>query len=63
LARLVSHKGREGFGDHPCGRHRALLARALNLPLANSFQLRIDSGSVHKLRRSDDYLYVEYINL
>jgi len=42
---------------------RALLARALNLPLANSFQLRIDSGSVHKLRRSDDYLYVEYINL
>jgi hypothetical protein len=25
--------------------------------------LRIDSGSVHKLRRSDDYLYVEYINL
>lgn len=42
---------------------RALLARALNLPLANSFQLRIDSGSVHKLRRHDDYLYVEYINL
>ncbi len=42
---------------------RALLARALNLPLANSFQLRIDSGSVHKLRQTDDYLYVEYINL
>jgi alpha-ribazole phosphatase len=42
---------------------RALLARALNLPLANSFQLRIDSGSVHKLRQADDYLYVEYINL
>jgi len=42
---------------------RALLARALNLPLANSFQLRIDSGSVHKLRKIDDYLYVEYINL
>jgi alpha-ribazole phosphatase len=42
---------------------RALLARALSLPLLNSFQLRIDSGSVHKLRRSDDYLYVEYINL
>lgn len=42
---------------------RALLARALNLPLANSFQLRIDAGSVHKLRRLDDYLYVEYINL
>lgn len=42
---------------------RALLARAMNLPLANSFQLRIDSGSVHKLRRADDYLYIEYINL
>lgn len=42
---------------------RALLARALNLPLANSFQLRIDSGSVHKLRQADDYLYIEYINL
>jgi alpha-ribazole phosphatase len=42
---------------------RALLARALNLPLANSFQLRIDSGSVHKIRRDEDYLYIEYINL
>jgi alpha-ribazole phosphatase len=42
---------------------RALLARAMNLPLANSFQLRIDSGSAHKLRLADDYLYVEYINL
>ena len=42
---------------------RALLARALNLPLANSFQLRIDSSSAHKLRQVDDYLYVEYINL
>ncbi len=42
---------------------RALLAHALNLPLANSFQLRIDSGSVHKLRKADDYLYIEYINL
>lgn len=42
---------------------RALLARALNLPLANSFQLRIDSGSAHKLRQADDYLYIEYINL
>ncbi len=42
---------------------RALLARALNLPLANSFQLRVDSGSVHKMRRADDYLYIEYINL
>ncbi|MGJ0492832.1 alpha-ribazole phosphatase [Methylobacter sp.] len=42
---------------------RALLARALNLPLANSFQLRIDAGSVHKLRHSVDYIYVDYINL
>jgi alpha-ribazole phosphatase len=42
---------------------RALLARALNLPLANSFQLRIDPGSVHKLRLADDYLYIEYMNL
>ncbi|WP_432743428.1 alpha-ribazole phosphatase family protein [Methylobacter sp. G7] len=42
---------------------RALLAHALNLPLANAFQLRIDSGSAHKLRQVDDYLYVEYINL
>lgn len=42
---------------------RALLARALNMPLSNSFQLRIDPGSVHKLRHADDYLYVEYINL
>ncbi|MFI3156093.1 MAG: alpha-ribazole phosphatase [Methylococcaceae bacterium] len=42
---------------------RALLARALNMPLANSFQLRIDPGSVHKLRQTGDYLYVEYINL
>ncbi|MDI1232080.1 MAG: alpha-ribazole phosphatase family protein [Methylobacter sp.] len=42
---------------------RALLAHALNLPLANAFQLRIDSGSAHKLRQVGDYLYVEYINL
>jgi alpha-ribazole phosphatase len=42
---------------------RALLAHALNLPLANSFQLRIDSGSVHKLQLYDNYLYVEYMNL
>jgi len=42
---------------------RALLAHALNIPLLNSFQLRIDPGSVHKLRIIDNYLYVEYINL
>ena len=42
---------------------RALLAHVLNLPLANSFQLRIDAGSVNKLRLIDNYVYVEYINL
>jgi len=42
---------------------RALLAHALNLPLVNSFQLRIDSGSVHKLLLIENNLYIEYINL
>ena len=42
---------------------RALLAHALNFPLENSFQLRIDPSSVHKLCLIDNYLYVEYINL
>jgi alpha-ribazole phosphatase len=42
---------------------RALLARVLNLPLENAFQFRIDAGSVHKLRRIDDYIYIEYVNL
>jgi alpha-ribazole phosphatase len=42
---------------------RALLARVLNLPLENAFQFRIDPGSVHKLRRVDDYIYLEYVNL
>jgi len=42
---------------------RALLARVLNLPPANAFQFRIDAGSVHKLQRVDDYIYLEYVNL
>jgi len=42
---------------------RALLANALSLPLTSAFQLRIDSSSVSKLRYSDDFLFVEYVNL
>ena len=42
---------------------RALLALVLNLPPANAFQFRIDAGSVHKLQRIDDYIYLEYVNL
>ncbi|MFI3218816.1 MAG: alpha-ribazole phosphatase [Methylococcales bacterium] len=42
---------------------RALLALVLNLPPANAFQFRIDAGSVHKLQRVDDYIYLEYVNL
>jgi alpha-ribazole phosphatase len=44
------------------GAIRALLARVLNLPPANAFQLRVDPGSVHKLRRQHDYTYIEYLN-
>ena len=42
---------------------RALLAEVLKLPLANAFQLRIDLGSVHKLRVQNDYTYVDFLNL
>lgn len=42
---------------------RALLARVLNMPLESAFQLRIDAGSVSKLRCVDDYVYIEYVNL
>lgn len=42
---------------------RALLARVLNMPLESAFQLRIDAGSVNKLRCVEDYIYVEGINL
>jgi alpha-ribazole phosphatase len=44
------------------GAIRALLARVLELPLANAFQLRVDPGSVHKLRRQNDYTYIDYLN-
>jgi alpha-ribazole phosphatase len=44
------------------GAIRALLAHVLTLPLANAFQLRIDPGSVHKLRRQNDYVYIDYLN-
>lgn len=60
---LLSTEAKQVLVITHAGVIRALLARALNLPLANSFQLRVDSGSVHKLRQADDYLYIEYINL
>lgn len=44
------------------GAIRALFARILDLPLANAFQLRIDPGSVHKLRHQNDYTYIDYLN-
>ncbi|MCX7100601.1 MAG: alpha-ribazole phosphatase family protein [Methylobacter sp.] len=60
---LLASKAEQVLVITHAGVIRALLARALNLPLVNSFQLRIDSGSAHKLRHLDDYLYIEYINL
>lgn len=42
---------------------RALLAKVLQLPLANAFQFRIHLGSVHKLHYRADYTYIEYLNL
>ena len=62
-ASVQSSKAKQVLIITHAGVIRALLANALNLPLANSFQLRIDSGSAHKLRLADDYLYIEYINL
>jgi len=44
------------------GAIRALLAHVLTLPLANAFQLRIDPGSVHKLRHQNNYTYIDYLN-
>lgn len=41
---------------------RAILAHVLNLPPANAFQFRIDSGSVHKLQQSEHYTYINYLN-
>lgn len=44
------------------GTIRALLAWVLALPLANAFQFRIDLGSVHKLRHSAGYTFIDYLN-
>ncbi|MGR8941291.1 MAG: alpha-ribazole phosphatase [Gammaproteobacteria bacterium] len=44
------------------GAIRALLARVLTLPLANAFQLRIDTGSVHKLRHENNYTTIDFLN-
>lgn len=44
------------------GAIRALLARVLNLPLANAFQFRINLGSVHKLQHLNDYIHIDYLN-
>ncbi|CAG7856115.1 alpha-ribazole phosphatase [biofilm metagenome] len=41
---------------------RALLANVLQLPPANAFKIRVDVGSVHKLRFQNDYIYIDYIN-
>ena len=60
---LIANKANQILVITHAGVIRALLARALNVPLANSFQLRIDAGSVHKLRLINHYLYIEYINL
>ena len=42
---------------------RALLAYILKLPLANAFQFRVDSGSVHKLQHLGTYTHINYVNL
>jgi alpha-ribazole phosphatase len=41
---------------------RALLAHILKLPLANAFQFRIDSGSIHKLQHINHYTFINYLN-
>jgi alpha-ribazole phosphatase len=41
---------------------RALLAHILQLPLANAFQFRIDTGSIHKLQHIKHYTYINYLN-
>ncbi|MGH8559024.1 MAG: alpha-ribazole phosphatase [Methylococcales bacterium] len=41
---------------------RALLAHVLNLPLANTFQFRIDLGSVHKLQHIDHCTFINCLN-
>jgi alpha-ribazole phosphatase len=41
---------------------RAVLANVLQLPPVNAFKIRVDAGSVHKLRFQNDYIYIDYIN-
>ena len=41
---------------------RALLAHVLELPPANAFKLRVDTGSVHKLQYLNNYTYIDYLN-
>jgi alpha-ribazole phosphatase len=59
---LLSQSHEEVLVVTHAGAIRALLARVLELPPANAFQLRIDPGSVHKLRRQHDYTYIDYLN-
>jgi alpha-ribazole phosphatase len=41
---------------------RALLATILNLPPANAFQFKVDTGSVHKLQHLNAYTSIHYLN-
>ncbi|MBM4206673.1 MAG: alpha-ribazole phosphatase [Gammaproteobacteria bacterium] len=41
---------------------RALLAHVLELKLEYAFMIGVGVGSVHKLRHSNDYTYVDYLN-
>ena len=42
---------------------RALYAHVLQLLPAHAFKIRVDAGSVHKLRHSNQYTYIDYVNL
>lgn len=41
---------------------RALLTHVLKLQPENSFKIRIDFGSVHKLQHNNDYTSIQYLN-
>lgn len=41
---------------------RAILAKALNLPLEKAFAFCVDFASVHKLRHENNYIYIEFLN-
>lgn len=41
---------------------RSMLTHVLQLPPKNAFSLRVDAGSLHKLRYENDYTYIDYIN-